>query len=432
MKGVISMSTKELSRLEIVLKLMNGSLKQSQASEALRVSVRQIKRLVRRYKNEGAKGLISKKKGRKGNQCLPEALKAMVCSLVQSHYADYGPTLAHEKLVEKHGLKISVSSVRSLMIEKAIWVSRKAKKRAIFQYRERRSREGELMQIDGSLHDWLEGRGPKCTLMYTIDDATGKIEVGRFCPRETTWDYLHLLRSHIDKYGRPLALYSDKHSTFRVNHKEALKGDGITQFGRAMKELGIEMIFANTPQAKGRIERANQTLQDRLVKELRANQITTIEEANAFLPTFIEDYNRRFAVVPKDLSNAHRELLPEHKLDHIFTIKESRHLSKSLTFQYKNTIYQVRTTRESYALRKAHITVYEKEDGVIEVFYKGTKLVIARYDIQEKQGDIVDAKSVNTSVDNLVKLINNKPKRKPWKRHPWRRSMANREDLAAV
>ena len=427
MNGGIYMSIKELSRLEIIMKLQDKAINQLQAAEALGISIRQVKRLVRQYRDKGPEGLISKKRAKRGNHILPEALKILVCRLIQSHYPDYGPTLAHEKLTEEHDLRISISSVRSLMVANEIWVPRRVKKQRIFQYRERRSQEGELMQIDGSPHDWLEGRGVKCTLMYTLDDATGKIQVGRFCPSETVWDYYHLLRAHVSQYGRPLALYSDKHSVFRVNRKGALSGDGITQFGKAMKKLGIEMIFANTPQAKGRIERANKTLQDRLVKELRAHQITTLDEANAFLPIFIEDYNRRFAVIPKNPNNAHRQLLPEHKLDQIFTITESRHLSKNLTFQHKNTIYQVQTTRESYALRKAHIEVYEKEDGTIEALYKGTKLKLLRYDTQERQENVADSKQVN----HLVDLIKNKPTRKPWKKHPWRRSM-KQDDLMAV
>jgi hypothetical protein len=265
------------------------------------------------------------------------------------------------------------------MIEKELWEPKRTKKKRIFQYRERRSRKGEMMQMDGSPHDWFEARAAKCSLIYTVDDATGEIMAARFEPTETMWGYFELMKDHLKIHGRPIALYTDKHGVFKVNHKDAVSGDGITQFGKAMKALDIRIIYANTPQAKGRIERMNQTLQDRLVKELRLQKISTPEEANAFLPTFIKAFNRKFAVAPKDPNNAHRELLPEHDLNRIFTIKENRTLTKNLTFQYKNKIYQIQTDREVYALRKAKVVIHEYKDSSIEAFYKGKKISLKRY-----------------------------------------------------
>ena len=183
------------------------------------------------------------------------------------------------------------------------------------------------------------------------------------------------MQIYLRMYGRPKALYNDKHAVFKVNRSGALSGTGLTQFGRAIKALDIEMIYANSPQAKGRIKRSNRTLQDRLVKELRLNQISTIKEANAFLPTFIEDYNRRFAVILKDPNNAHRPLLQDQNLDLIFTIQEFRHLSKNLTFQYNHIIYQIRTERESYALREAIITLSERKDGTVDFATERAKLI---------------------------------------------------------
>lgn len=215
-----------------------------------------------------------------------------------------------------------------------------------------------------------------------------------------------------------------------MNHKEALCGNGITQFGRAMKELDIKVIFANTPQAKGRIERLNQTLQDPLVKELRLRRISTLEEANIFLPTFIEDLNKRFAVVPRNPNNAHRALLPEHNLERIFIMKEHRVLSKNLTFQYKNTIYQVVTDRESYILKNARVLIHENEEGGIEAFYKGKRLLLKTHILQERQMEEVDSKQLNGLMDELTKSSNTK--RKPSRSHPWRRYSRRVPELVSV
>jgi hypothetical protein len=422
MERILNMSEKELQRTSVLMKLQSKALTQEQAADILGITPRQIRRLYQRFKKYGAKGMISRKRGRPSNHQLPLGVKEYALALIRDKYPDFGPTLAREKLVEIHHMEISVWTVRQLMIAEGLWVDKKVKKRRIYQLRERRCLEGELMQIDGSPHDWFEGRGPKCSLLLSVDDATGKIMAGHFAPTETLWGYYDLMRVYIEKQGRPRASYNDKHGVFRVNRPEALRGDGLTQFGRAMRELDIEVLFANSPQAKGRIERSNRTLQDRLVKELRLNKISTIEEANAFLPTFIEDYNRRFAVVPKDPNNAHRPLHLEHNLDLIFTIREFRHLSKNLTFQYKNTIYQIQTERETYALRKARVTVHEKKDGSIVVLYKGKPLDITAYSSQEKQGEVVDSKNLNEIMDNLQnKQEQLHRKHKPARNHPWKR-----------
>ena len=318
------MNINEIERSEVFLKIKEKILKQSQAAEILGISVRQVKRLFKKYKREGCKALISGKRGGKGNHKLPESFKSLALAYIREKYPDFGPLLAQEKLKEVHNLKISHTTVRLLMIQNGLWDPQKKKRTHIHQLRERRHREGELIQIDGSPHNWFEGRGPKCTLLTCVDDATGKILAALFAPSEALWPYYALMKQYIRKHGRPLALYTDKHGVFRVNKIGSLSGEGITQFGRAMKTLEITPIFANSPQAKGRIERKNRVSQDRLVKEMRLLKISTIEEANIFLPTYIEDHNRRFAVVPKDPDNAHRSLLAEHNLDLIFTIQEFR------------------------------------------------------------------------------------------------------------
>jgi transposase len=419
MEGIVCMSNQEITRLEVMGRLRNKSLKQNEAALMLGVSVRQIKRIQRRYKQEGAKGLVSKKRGMKSNHQLSEVLKKEVLRIIKEKYWDFGPTLAHEKLVEQERLKISVGSVRNLMITHEIWIPKKVKRKRIFQLRERRKREGELIQVDGSEHGWFEERGPRCTLLVYIDDATGHLKELRFVPSESIFSYFSATRVYLTNHGRPLAFYSDKHAVFRINREEALSGTGLTQFGRAMKELDIQLIYANTPQAKGRVERTNKTLQDRLVKELRLLNISTIEEANAFLPTFLEEYNRRFAVIPKSSINAHRPLLKEHDLEQIFTIKQERHLSKNLTIQYKNIIYQIISDRESYALRGAKVMVIENEKEEIRIFHKKNELEYCVHHLQEKQGEVVDSKRINPEWERFLQT-RTQPTRSRY--HPWKKS----------
>ncbi len=358
------------------------------------------------------------------NNKLPQSLTKEVIKLIEERYLGFGPTLAHEKLHEVHCLKVSLGSVRKLMISTGLWESKKTKRKKIFQLRERRNSKGELIQIDGSPHAWFEERGPKCSLLVSVDDATGSLMTARFVPSESTWDYFDLMKEYVTHYGRPRALYTDKHAVFKVNYPGALSGTGLTDFARAMKELDIQHIYANSPQAKGRVERSNRTLQDRLVKELRLQNISNMEEANAFLPRFIKDYNRRFAVIAKNPNNAHRSLIAEHNLELIFTEQQNRILSKNLMLQYKNIIYQIISDSSTYVLRKAQVTVCEDKEGALRILYKGKELDFIIYNQQEKQGEIVDSKNLNQSIDKLSFCSTKKPYR-PSCHHPWKRS-ANR------
>lgn len=282
--------------------------------------------------------------------------------------------------------------------------------------RERRSKYGELIQIDGSPHAWLENRGPECALIVFIDDATSRLEYLKFEKAETTWAYAEGVKSTIQKNGLPLAYYSDKHNIFKVNRPDALSGNGLTQFGKMLKDLEITLICANSPQAKGRVERSNRVLQDRLVKELRLNSISTIEEANAFLPSFMKKYNQRFAKIPKSPLNAHRELPKGLDLGRIFRLRETRYLSKNLTFQYKNKLYQIKTTRPTYALRKARVDILENKNGDIVVEYKKQKLQYSIYEERPLQAEEIHSKELNSKLDNLLRK-----KYKPSKKHPWKR-----------
>lgn len=261
----------------------------------------------------------------------------------------------------------------------------------------RRPSYGELIQIDGSPHDWFENRGPRCTLIVFIDDATSALMALRFVPAETTRAYMETLRGYLNDHGVPLALYSDRHSIFRVNNPER-EGE-LTQFTRAIKTLGIEPIHANSPQAKGRVERANQTLQDRLVKEMRLQNISDIETANAWLPTFIEAYNNRFATSPRTTDNAHLDVHhSEEELGYIFSLQAKRVLSKNLTFQYKSSAFQVRSEGRGYRLRHSVVTVCENFDGEINVLYDGKALGWEKYVDGPEPIPLDDEKSVHERV----------------------------------
>jgi len=278
MGSLLIMSKAELNRVEVIQKILEKRLSQVAACDYLHLSSRQIRRLVRKFEKDGVEGLLSKKRGRSSNNKISKAKMDYALSIIKQYYADFGPTLAAEKLREKHEIKLSVETVRSLMIKEDLWVPRHKKAKRSYQTRYRRERFGELIQIDGSLHDWFEGRGPKCTLLVYVHDATSMLTSLYFAPRESTHMYFLATQQHLEAYGKPVTFYSDKLGVFKVN-KKSTQEKMITQFGRGLYELNIDLICANTCQAKGRVERANKTLQDRLVKEMRLQNISNIEEA---------------------------------------------------------------------------------------------------------------------------------------------------------
>jgi hypothetical protein len=415
------MTQKEATRAQILGLVDELKISQIEAAKRLNITSRQVRRLIKRYHAEGLPGLVSKKRGLASNRRLDEATKATAIELIGSYYRDFGPTLATEKLAEKHKLTLSVETVRQLMIAAGYWRPKKGSKICSHPIRERRGQWGELIQIDGSPHDWFEGRSENCTLLVFIDDATGKLTQLRFVKAETTLAYLHVLHDHVLAYGVPVALYSDKHGIFRINAKDA-DPDAQTQFSRAASELGITCIHANSPQAKGRVERANQTLQDRLVKEMRLLGIADKETANAWLPSFIVDYNRRFAVTAKTPTDAH---LPyqdsKEALTRILSVQVTKTLSKNLSCQYKNKLLQIETTGAGLALRKAKITLHEHFDGRTELFWQGRRLTYTSMDKPLRQAPEADAKTVNARVDRASASRN--AGHKPAANHPWRNAI---------
>ena len=409
----MNMSAKEINRLEVIQKVKDKRMSQKEAGTILHLGVRQIKRLLKTYKQQGAVGLISKHRGRPGNHCLEEAVKRKALDALQSKYKGFGPTLAHEKLVEKEKLKLSVESVRQLMIAEDLWKPRKVKRVVVHQLRERRACLGELVQIDGSPHDWFEGRAEACVLLVLIDDATGKLLQLRFVASESFFSYCEVAEGYFKQHGKPVAFYSDKHGIFRVNLPTTGQKHALTQFGRAMQELDIQIICANPPQAKGRVERVNQTLQDRLVKEMRLCGISSIADGNAYLPEFIEDFNARFAVEPRSFVNAHRTLTAKDDLVRILTHQEQRILSKNLTVQFEKVVYQIQTDRPSYALRNATVTVCVNAQRQLTIRYKGKSLPYSIYHHQVKQAEVVSAKDLNLALKERTYT-------KPAPDHPWR------------
>src|SRR6201996_3527863 len=333
--AVLKVSEGELRRLEVLRDVDRGDLPVRAAAQLLGRSERQVWRLLKGFRGDGAAGLISKKRGRSSNRRTPAAVRAAALWIVRQYYADFGPTLAAEKLAAEHGFSFSSETLRKWMIADGLWRDRKQRK-IIHQPRPRRECVGELVQVDGSEHWWFEDRRPQCTLLVFVDDATSRLMHLQFVESESTFAYFHAARAYLEVWGKPIAFYSDKHGVFRVNHPGALGGDGMTQFGRALHGLTIAIICANSSPAKGRVERANKTLQDRLVKELRLAGAATLAEGNALLPTFIADYNARFAKAPANDKDLHRPLRAGDDLDDTFAWKEERTLSQALTLQYDN------------------------------------------------------------------------------------------------
>ena len=421
-KELLIMSTKEVERVTTIQRVLDKKVTQALASQHLGLTVRQIKRLVRQYKQFGPSGLISKKRGQPSNRKFTGQQTKLIKELVETHYYDFGPKFAAEKLYESHKIDVSKETLRQWMIEWGLWQSKSKKPVQLHPLRDRRPCFGELVQIDGSPHDWFEGRGPACCLLVAIDDATSRLCSLHFEPSETTAGYFKLMRKYVDTHGLPLATYNDKHGIFRINLPNASE-DSETQFSRAMRQLGVEIICAKTPEAKGRVERANQTLQDRLIKEMRLLGICDIESANAYLSTYIAKHNALFAVEPLNEEDVHRKELPTPDvLDLIFSFHEERKLTKNLELSYNNMIYQIKTKTKGYRLRYATVTVCEDLNGVVTLVHSGKVLDYHCHARAKHNPEIVDAKQLALKVESI------KPERKPFKpapNHPWRHFVLN-------
>ena len=419
----------EADRLSVVVAVVERRLGQKEAAARLGLGARQVKRLAKRYREQGASGLASGHRGKVPNNALGEEVRKAALSAVRERYRDFGPTLAAEKLAEAHGLPLSRETLRKWMIEDGLWRPRGRRKARVHQSRPRRPRVGELVQVDGSPHDWFEGRGPRRALIAFVDDATSRLTALRFFEAETTRAYMETLGAHLESHGRPVALYSDRHSVFRVNRKDG--EDAPTQFTRALRTLDIEPIHAGTPQAKGRVERANRTLQDRLSKEMRLLGIDGAGAANEYLPEFMADYNRRFAVAPLLADDAHRPVLHDAgELALILSEHHERRLSRNLTFKFERREHQLTGQGKGYRLRGAAVTVCKGFDGAATVLHKGRRL---DFRVLAEGGEAVsveDGKGVRDRVERARVEQAARPDWKPAPDHPWRRGFKTSRDAA--
>jgi hypothetical protein len=368
------MSGNELQRIEVLAEVLSGRRTEASAAAILGLSTRQTRRLIVAYRAGGGASVIHKGRGRVSNNKMLEGIREYSVELVRYNYADFGPSLAAEMLLSKHDVKVSRETLRKWMMADGLWRSRK-QRRSFHQPRLRREAFGELIQIDGSDHRWFENRGDACTLLVFIDDATSRLVHLQFVRSESTDSYLSAVHAYVTAYGCPVAFYSDKHTVFRINRSSAPGGTGMTQFGRALAELNIEIICANSSQAKGRVERVNRTLQDRLVKELRLANISDIDAGNAFLPSFMLAHNERFAVTPLRSDDMHRPLsISVDKLTDILCHREQRYVGSQLTLTYdrKRIILERNATSED--LGGKYVDVYDFPDGRLEVRSKGLLL----------------------------------------------------------
>ena len=376
----LNMSDGDIDRLRIIRNTIDGKLKWSEASEILKLGARQVGRLCAQVRSEGNRGILHGLCGQHSNNHLDEELLGQALSALHNPLWDgFGPVFSQEKLDGYYGIRLGKTTVRNLMISTNLWVvhRRGTRHRA---WRERRACVGMLVQLDGSDHDWFEGRGPRCALIIYIDDATSRILYGEFVHVEDTLTLMRTTKTCLDRWGRPVAYYVDKDSIYNINRQASIEEElrdeqPMTQFARAMSELGIEVILAYSPQAKGRVERGFGTHQDRLVKELRLAGISTIEQANQFLwEVYIPEHNRRFAVDPAEPVDVHKALLPGHDLAAILSIQIQRQIQNDFTIRHRNRFYQLEEQQPVRLCRKAYVTVQERLDGSMHLVFRGRTL----------------------------------------------------------
>ena len=371
-RDIIMATQEELKRLHVVRKAMDKTITQAEAAGNIDLSSRQVRRIIARVRTEGDKGIIHRSRGRSSNRAVSDAIKDKALRLFKDKYYDFGPTLASEKLFERDKLKINDETLRLWLIERGI-PYRKRKKRPHRQWRERKECFGQMIQMDGSHHDWFEGRGPECVLMGYIDDATGR-PFARFYPYEGTLPAMGSFKRYIKKYGIPLSVYLDRHTTYKSTGKPSVEDElnniaPLSQFERALKELGVEVIHANSPQAKGRVERIFNTFQDRLVKEMRLRNISSIDTANAFIEQYLAGYAKRFGVQPAKEDDLHRPLSKGIDLDRILCIKAGRVLRNDFTVAYNGMLYQILDN-----VRADKVVIEEHINGSVKIRYKDTTL----------------------------------------------------------
>lgn len=414
----VMMSGKDLRRVHVIRQVVDRTLTQVEAARLLGLTDRQIRRLIRQVEQAGDQGLVHRGRGKPSNRRIAAPVKAKVLRLYAAQYGDFGPTLAAEKLAERHGITISAETLRGWLLEHGVEHFRR-RKRPHRAWRARKTHVGELVQLDGSHHDWFEGRGPRCVLMAYIDDASSRV-FARFYAYEGTIPALDSFQCYIRQHGIPLAIYADKHTTYRSPAEPTVEEQlaGTTpqsQFGRALAELGVELIAAHSPQAKGRVERLFKTFQDRVIKELRLAAVSTLDAANAFLTGYLPIYNRRFAVPPAQTADLHRPRPARGELDRLLCIKTKRVLRRDWTVAHNGHLYQVQTN-----VRATQVVMEERVDGTLRMTHQGHVLAYAR--IAARPGRPAAPQAVPRPHRPVTQA----------RTHPWRkRALPPRELLAA-
>ncbi len=375
-KEFITLSRKEIDRLRVIHQVMDRQILQVDGARLLGLTDRQVRNIIQKVRQRGDEGIAHGNRGRVAANKMAKDEEERIGKIVEECYRDFGPTLAAEKLREREGIRVGREKLRQIMIERGIWKVRKRRDGPVYQWRERKMYLGEMVQMDGSHHEWLEDRGPKMVFMGYIDDATNR-SFGRFYDHEGVYPAMDSMARYIGRYGLPQSVYLDKHSTYKTtrqpNLDEELRGRrAATQFERALGELGIEMIHADSPQAKGRVERLFGTLQDRLIKDMRLAKIKSIQEANTFLEEYFEDYNERFSRVAKREGDLHRPLAEEMELREIFCLKAIRTINDGYIIKWKNRLFIL--DKPSLALRRRKVEVREHFDGEITFKFKGRYL----------------------------------------------------------
>jgi len=404
----VVMSIKELRRLTVIHQVMEKRVRQIDASRLLGLTARHIRRIVGRVQREGDCGLAHRSRGKRSNRAIPEDRKVEVLQWYQKRYSDFGPTLAAEKLKEREGIPISDETLRLWLLEAGVAHFRR-RTRPHRAWRERKAHRGELIQMDGSHHAWLEDRGPECVLMAYIDDASNRV-YARFYPYEGTLPAMDSFKRYIRRDGIPMSVYLDKHSTYKAwaepTIAEQLAGrKAKSQFERALEELGVTVIHADSPQAKGRVERLFGTFQDRLIKEMRLANVRNLDDANRFLSAFLPIYNRRFSVRPTNDANLHRPVPAGLKLDDILCIRTERTLRNDFTVAHNGELYQVYDR-----IRATWVMVEERLDGTLRITHQGKRLQYQPI--------------LGRPLRNTVKTLKNRPRRQPpppAPNHPWHR-----------
>ncbi len=407
-RGIITMSMKEAKRLHLVRKALEKRITQGEAADMAGLCLRQMQRIVQRIRAEGDPGVCHRARGRKPNNRIPETVKDKAIELCRERYREFGPTLASEKLLEKNRLKVSVETLRTWLLEAGL-PYRKRKKRPHRQWRERKSCRGAMVQLDGSHHDWFEGRGPACVLMGYVDDATGEV-YARFYDYEGTLPAMDSFKGYIRQYGIPQSVYLDRHSTYKATvhyqtiEDQLLDRQLMSQFEKSLKELEVTVIHAYSPQAKGRVERLFGTFQDRVIKEMRLAGIRNKDEGNAFLESYLSDYNRRFRVSPAQDTDLHRPFKNRRQLDRILSIRSVRVLRNDFTIAHNKRLYQIKDT-----IRAKKVSVEERTDGSMRILHNGQRLRYQEITTRPKK-----------ERDSSLKLHKTWDRGKPTRVHPWR------------